>query len=246
MKLESSFLKFVKKISYLLLINLFLILSFSRAVHADQTGIKNYREARDIFWEELYQDGATSLYCGAFEKDRKGEINIEHIYPASWMKPAAKCEGQNRKNCRRNSTRFNVMEGDLHNLYPALKDVNSARGNLTFTIIPGTTNRFNVVDAPSCDFEKVDSTVEPAIVSRGEIARAIFYMNDEYGAEIGKNGKQEPELVELLTEWHCSDPVSPEEKRRNDTIEELQGNRNPFIDQPERIACPVSLKFPTD
>ncbi len=70
MKLEYSFLKLVKKLGYLLLINLVLILSFSTAVQADQTGIKNYREARDIFWENLYKDGATSLYCGAFEKDR--------------------------------------------------------------------------------------------------------------------------------------------------------------------------------
>ena len=143
----------------------------------------------------LYEDGATSLYCGAFEKDRSGDINVEHVYPASWMKPAAGCEDQSRKNCRRNSERFNVMEGDLHNLYPALKNVNTARGNLTFTIIPGMENRLAVAAAPSCDFEKVNSTVEPPVTSRGEIARAIFYMNDEYGAEIGKNGKEEPEIT---------------------------------------------------
>ena len=38
-------------------------------------------------------------------------------------------------------------------------------------------------------------------------------------------------LCELL-EWNRSYPPTPFEKRRNDRVMELQGNRNPFIDQP--------------
>ncbi len=51
-------------------------------------------------------------------------------------------------------------------------------------------------------------------------------MSKEYGLPV------DMELGTLLLDWHRADPVSPEEKRRNDKIEEHQGTRNPFIDNP--------------
>jgi len=43
-----------------------------------------------------------------------------------------------------------------------------------------------------------------------------------------------PMLGKLCTllKWHKQDPPDAWEKRRNDRIEEIQGNRNPFIGQP--------------
>jgi endonuclease I len=38
-----------------------------------------------------------------------------------------------------------------------------------------------------------------------------------------------------LIEWHLADPPDADERRRNDGIEELQGNRNPFVDHPEWV-----------
>lgn len=37
----------------------------------------------------------------------------------------------------------------------------------------------------------------------------------------------------LLQKWHVQDPVSDKEINRNNAIETLQGNRNPFVDYPE-------------
>jgi len=38
-----------------------------------------------------------------------------------------------------------------------------------------------------------------------------------------------------LRKWHFEDPPDEWEEKRNDLIEIIQGNRNPFIDQPELV-----------
>ena len=102
-------------------LTLLLFLSGSVCLEAQQNQIRNYRTARSqFFWAQLYRDGGESLYCSrAFVTSHSG-LNIEHVLPASAMKQAGECAGQSRKSCRRNSQKFNFMEGDLHNLYPSI------------------------------------------------------------------------------------------------------------------------------
>ena len=38
-----------------------------------------------------------------------------------------------------------------------------------------------------------------------------------------------------LRRWNKLDPVDQAELERNDAIEKIQGNRNPFIDHPEYV-----------
>ena len=54
-------------------------------------------------------------------------------------------------------------------------------------------------------------------------------MHAEYGLPIDSRD------VELLKEWNRSDAPSCHEMRRNNTIEEIQGTRNRFIDHPKRV-----------
>ena len=63
------------------------------------------------------------------------------------------------------------------------------------------------------------------------MARAIFYFYAMYE----KRARPMSDLanVETLLKWHTMDPVDRSERRRNDLIEEYQGNRNPFVDNPE-------------
>ncbi len=199
-----------------------LSLFFVSPVLADQTQIRNYDKARRLHWQKLYPHGGFTFYCGDPFEDKTG-LNVEHIYAASWMVPLLGCG--TREQCQETSERFNHMEADMHNLYPARADVNRARSNYLFAIIEGEPG------PEECDFERntTSRVAEPRPIARGNIARAIFYMHKEYGLPI------DTRMVDLLKAWNRADPVSCHEMRRNNTIEELQGTRNPFIDHPKRV-----------
>jgi len=196
--------------------------SGARARNVAGGPISDYQQARPVFWRELYAGGGETLYCAQRFGARKGKsINIEHVFPMSWVTRHLRC-GE-RDECRRASTRFNRIEADLHNLWPALKNVNKARRSHPFAVIKGEKQWLR-----GCDFE-VDErrrVVEPREQARGEIARSMFYMAKQYGLNIrARQG-------ETLKRWHRDDPVSSTERRRNDLIERLQGNRNSYIDDP--------------
>lgn len=96
---------------------------------------------------------------------------------------------------------------------------------------------------------------------KGNMARAMFYMDLRYeGGNHGVSGAAEPDLrltdnaslitqsggnasvaymgmLSTLIQWHQQDPVDAAEQLRNDVIQTYQGNRNPFIDHPEWVAC---------
>lgn len=181
-----------------------------------------YDHTLTSFWSTLYARGGETLYCGErFGAERGRGINIEHVMPMAWAMNAFGCDDRNE--CRRSNSRFRTIEADIHNLFPSRRDINRARGSFTFGMVQGEPREFG-----KCDFE-VDRRrrrVEPRTAVRGEVARAIFYMHDRYGMEIfGRLGR-------LLKDWNRADPPSADERRRNDLIERLQGNRNRFIDQP--------------
>jgi endonuclease I len=98
---------------------------------------------------------------------------------------------------------------------------------------------------------------------RGDVARSLLYMDIRYeGGTHGVTGVAEPDLIvtddesliaasntgsnepvaymgmlSVLLQWHLEDPVSAEEQARNDVVFGYQGNRNPFVDHPEWVAC---------
>lgn len=98
---------------------------------------------------------------------------------------------------------------------------------------------------------------------RGDVARALMYMDVRYeGGTHGANGFPEPDLIltddrnlmdqsntgeneavgymgllSVLLQWHKEDPVDLVEIQHHETVASFQGNRNPFIDNPEWAAC---------
>ena len=127
---------------------------------------------------------------------------------------------------------------DVHHLRPTDSTVNSSRGNLDFDM-GGTEHD----EAPG-NFHDSDSW-EPRDEVKGDVARMIFYMSVRYEGEDAFADLEVNDEVEngsapkhgklsVLLEWNAQDPPSAFEERRNDVIfDDIQHNRNPFIDNPD-------------
>ena len=210
-----------------------LVLSALIAVSApawpQQTTIPDYDTARELFfWRFFYVFGGETLYCGQrFEPGALRAVNdellsIEHAYPADWIAEAMGCE--NRDDCE--APGYGFREADLHNLWPALRRINSSRGDQAFDEIPGEDRRRFTDICP--DYERTsgqDAVVEPRDSVKDDIARSLLYMNSTYTLPLTG---MEP----MLRQWHQEDPPDETERWRNYVIERLQGTRNPFIDNP--------------
>lgn len=195
------------------------------------------KAAKSAFWDRLYAQGGETIYCGAPFSGRNTAgglpLNIEHALPQSKIqRPAGK--------------------GDLHNLWPSIVMVNSARSNHTLVPnIPGENWAFvqhSDAELRACDFEVQTfkqasgariTVVEPREAARGPLARSILHMAMAYQVRLGAQERA------TYIDWHKRYPVTAEEEQRNDMIEALQGTRNPLIDSPESAdilvrACSVA------
>ncbi|MFT6630617.1 MAG: endonuclease I [Bacteriovoracaceae bacterium] len=146
-------------------------------------------------------------------------INIEHTWPRS------------RFGVRKGSAEFRVREADLHHLYPSDSVANSTRGNFKFTQFPGKLPGLR--GCPSSKRGKISAVgeqgFEPPENHKGNVARALFYFAVRYDLKIAQHEEM------FLRQWNIIDPVDSEEIKRNDSIEDIQGNRNPFVDDPQLV-----------
>ena len=114
---------------------------------------------------------------------------------------------------------------------PADRSVNSSRSNKYFDV--------GGAKHDECDACLTDrDSWEPPNEVKGDVARILFYMDVRYeGQDASGAGDLQLDWTnsDILFDWHCADPVSYDEKRRNEISFEFQGNRNPFVDHPEWV-----------
>ncbi|MGY8814049.1 MAG: endonuclease, partial [Gammaproteobacteria bacterium] len=184
--------------------------------------------ATEVFWNQLYDGGGWSLYCG-YRFDPEGNspdgfnIGIDHVYDTDQMMDYLQCDSRTQCYVQKKDA-FIPMESDLHNLYPSWTDLTVYRANRVFGEVEGEDWRFD-----NCDFEWKSGVVEPRPISRGNIARSVFYMHKKYNLPVT------PEMIKKLKNWNAEDLPSEQERIRNDRIEKLQGQRNQYIDNPKLI-----------
>ena len=201
----------------------------------DHNANYSYGQARDMMkvadeWEEdnsrvvlIYgyndnDNNCTTDYTR--HKDNFGgqscEYNREHVFPRSLANP-----GMGRAN---NNTIG--IAADPHNIRAADQQANQNRQNYPFG--PGSGNA-RVISGQHW---------YPGDEWKGDVARMMMYMYVRYGERclpslVGTGATQNTtEMLELFLEWNIEDPVSYLEIQRNDYLEDVYGNRNPFIDNP--------------
>ncbi|CAM1352319.1 endonuclease I family protein [Tenacibaculum crassostreae] len=140
-----------------------------------------------------------------------GDWNREHVYPKSLGIPNLGTSGPG---------------ADAHHLRPSDVTFNSQRGNKLFAAGSGTAG-------------DVSGNWYPGDEWKGDVARMMMYMYLRYGSRclpknvaVGSVATSDSNMVTLLLQWNADDPVSELEKQRNNVLATIQGNRNPFIDNP--------------
>jgi deoxyribonuclease I len=180
-------------------------------------------------------------YIPRNEYTKKGKLNQrarriewEHIIPAEnfgrqfscWRDGDPKCvsskgkQYKGRKCCRKVNKQFRIMEADMHNLFPAVGELNGDRSNFRFDFEEAASGQYG-----QCNFE-VDFKDKRAKVKeelRGVIARDYLYFNKQYGMKLSKQELQKYEA------WNKQYPASEWEKERNKRIAKKQGNLNKWI-----------------
>jgi len=190
--------------------------------------LPSYKTARMVLFQkvELEKDNngyfLRDVYCNRIIRHNVGPtkmpshtiINVEHTWPQSQFN---------------DHERKITQKTDLHHLYPTDSKANGARGHLKF-------GEFGESGIPlrNCAASKrgriagtSETGFEPPLEQKGNVARALFYFSIRYRIAIASY----EEVV--LRQWHLLDPVDDAERERNNTVETAQGNRNPFIDEPE-------------
>ena len=168
---------------------------------------------------------------------------------------------------------FHQQDGgcDIHHLRPEDSSVNSTRSNYTMGNVREVLSTFNTktyngktvlwydgnYTGNSCD-----GLVEVADNVKGDVARIFMYVyvrweegnlfekdttpktaSNDSG---GNNGKKVIESLDTLLQWCENDPVDAWEMKRNDLCQDVQGNRNVFIDYPELTWLIFGQPIPND
>ncbi|HMC98370.1 MAG TPA: endonuclease, partial [Flavobacteriales bacterium] len=184
---------------------------------------------------DIYSDvpSGTPAYEFTFGVDQCGNysaegdcFNREHSFPESWFNGAS------------------PMYSDLFHIYPTDGWVNNKRANWPYGTVSSPTwtstngSKLGPCSAPGCS----GTVFEPIDAYKGDLARGYFYMLTRYLPDVDTwpcpmmtAGNFSPWAENLLLSWNELDPVSQKEIDRNNGVYQLQGNRNPYIDNPQWI-----------
>lgn len=206
------------------------------------TSLDNYYEndgsILDIYSEnpngvDSYNYIKVTSQCGSYNSEADC-YNREHSFPRSWF-----------------GGKVEPMNSDIHHIFATDGYVNSKRSSFPYGVVGSAsfTSANNSKLGSSITAGYSGTVFEPIDEFKGDVARAYFYMATRYEnviagwQTISSSGNLildgtsdhvfEVWQLNMLLNWHNSDPVSQMELDRNDAAFDHQGNRNPFVDHPE-------------
>ena len=176
-------------------------------------------EARDTTLDRrvvtCVYSGENKIYTEPFDWSSNG-YSREHTYCHSWMPT--------------NPATLLPEYSDYHHLFPTnLNDVNIVRSNNALGVVVNVTSTY--LGSKYGTDANGQTVFEPRDEHKGDAARAMMYEAICY-TTISGNSWALPSYQNqyLLKQWHFQDPPDNWEIARNDFIDSLQNNRNPFVD----------------
>ena len=163
------------------------------------------------------QDDSSSIYCVYTRHNIKKNA---HVGSYSW-------DTWNREHVY-TQTAFPASDKDNHNIFACEGQINNTRGNLKFAEVKNNGGTRVSEFGHTTDCYVSSSYFEPCDEAKGEIARACLYCTIYYGYTL-------PEIfdsIDTALKWNATFTVTPREIYRNNIVQGLQGNRNPFVDHP--------------
>lgn len=214
-----------------------IVLSYSSLpTHFADTDLKPNGNIWDIYSDlpgnPPYEYTFTTTLCAS----ASGEgicFNREHTFPRSYV-----------------GGDIPPMQSDLFHVYPVDAYVNLRRSNFPYGVVNNPAYTF--MNGSKLGLNSTagysDTVFEPINAYKGDLARTYFYMATRYEnlisgwssnstfADAILDGTSFPAFEQwflaILISWHNADPVSQKEIDRNNAVYAIQGNRNPFIDEP--------------
>jgi len=220
----------------------------SPANYRSYTYSNTYTPLRSIYEDPANTSNVVTVYSGTsvgkntnyYPGGPSADVSWsrEHVWPDSFgLDPTNVNPGDTNGDAGQDYT-------DLFNLRPCLQTLNSQRSNRYYDATTGAGTIPPL--APECSYNT--NSWEPRDNEKGDLARTIFYMAMRYDgsdaltydlevANTANAGIGRFANLSTLVRWNEQDPVSTEERQRNQNIyANWQRNRNPFIDHPEFIA----------
>lgn len=196
---------------------------------------------------------ATSAHVTQMKAECDGGYNREHSLPKSWFGGSSDYKNTNQgcdlvhlvpTDAYVNSDRGNYAFGEVGTVVKQFEISKRGTSVNTLSVSKSTISGTSVSTGAPTVFEPADDY-------KGDFARIYFYMRAHYpslnlaqadggtkhfssttsAASDSKYGLTDYSVI-LLMKWHRQDPVSQKEIDRNNAIEKMQGNRNPFVDYP--------------
>ncbi len=205
------------------------------------------------YWQTTDDSADTEellFYSDDLASKSPGYINREHV----WAKSHASFYEKNGG-------------ADLHHLRPEDGSVNSTRSNYIFGDVVGVLSDYKTKDFDGKTvlwYSSADNRVEIKDDVKGDVARILLYVYVRWGQpnlcvdiplaslpvfdsdDSDNDGVRVIEDLDTLLTWCEEDPVDTWEMSRNDLSEDVQGNRNVFIDYPEYAWLLFDREIPED
>ena len=184
-------------------------------------------------------------------ENEQGSSNKLSLIYTSYTATMSQWNGWNREHVWPKSLGGDTTSGggaDLHHIRPSDASVNSSRGNKKYGNSNGGTAKYGSNPASGYLGGYYNSTYfEPLDNVKGDVARICLYVYVRWGSSWGATSITKVfQSVDVLLEWMELDPVDTWELGRNEVVQDIQGNRNVFIDYPEYAWLIFGEEIPDD